>query len=186
MSFTRSSRHSSSRSPGPYSSVPIIHFTPCRFDSTLATSLRLSTTGSAAASSRGRRVRPDPRAGAPFVEKQQRRERLVLCRSADMTIGGEPRQEGRDVLGLQRRGVRLAVEQDVPADPRHVGRFRPPTVVPHAGGVAHLVQQLRRPGGCIHRKSPAITGCQNDATRKCPVTALTPQTCVRKLPAASH
>ena len=65
-----------------------------------------------------------------LVQEEQGGKRLVLRRRTRVLPGREPCQERRDVSRAQVGRMRQAVKADVPADPRHVGDFRPPAVMP--------------------------------------------------------
>jgi hypothetical protein len=78
-----------------------------------------------------------------FVEKQQRTECLILCGGADALVDGEKRQKPRDFGDAHLGRMRLAVEDDVAADPVDVGLFGPPAVMPGTNRIAHAIEQLR-------------------------------------------
>ena len=53
------------------------------------------------------------------IEKQQRGERLILRRAADMEVDREARQEAVDLLLAEFGGVPLAMKDNEPLDPPH-------------------------------------------------------------------
>ena len=77
-----------------------------------------------------------------FVQEKKSRQRLVLSRGADVTSGRKPGQERGNVGRAQSRRMRLAVKDDVPADPCEVGPFGSPAVMTRANRLADPVEQL--------------------------------------------
>jgi hypothetical protein len=78
------------------------------------------------------------------VEAQQRAQRLVLCRRADMPRDGQVRQEGADLRFPHLQGMPLVVEEDEPPDPAEIRFLCAQTIAPHSKRLAHLVQELGR------------------------------------------
>jgi len=78
------------------------------------------------------------------IEEQERTQCLVLGRRGNPALDSQGAEEasnfGRSHLG----GMTLAVEEDVAADPPHVGFFGAATAVAKAVGLSHAVEQLGR------------------------------------------
>ena len=116
---------------------------PCRWRRTAATSARVSTTGKR----RGVRARTMPSTApkvCPSTARYRNRTALsawFLGRCADVPVGGEPRQKGRNVAGPKLRRVPHPIEHDVPADPHRVGALGPTAVVAHAHSTPYSLHQ---------------------------------------------
>lgn len=74
-----------------------------------------------------------------LVEKQQRRQRLVLRGSSDVTLDREVREERCDLRRPQLARVSLAVKQDEASKPADVGLLSAVAIVLEAQSLAHLV-----------------------------------------------
>jgi len=83
------------------------------------------------------------------IEKEKRRERLVLGRSRDAAVGRQMRKEGVDLPLAHLRGMPLVVEEHEAPHPCGVGLFGSKAVVAYADGVAETVEQPR-PAGRWH------------------------------------
>jgi hypothetical protein len=77
------------------------------------------------------------------IEKEERRERLILCRSGDAAVGRQMREEGVDLPLAHLRRMPLAVEEHEAPHPRGVGLLGSKAVVAHADRVAETVEQPR-------------------------------------------
>jgi hypothetical protein len=78
------------------------------------------------------------------VEKEDRRERLVLRRRGHLSIRGKMIQERRHLGFAKHLGMPLAVEVDEAPDPVDVRLLRAPTVVARANRLVHALEQSRR------------------------------------------
>ncbi len=99
------------------------------------------------------------------VEEEQRTERLVLGGTGDMALDGQRRQEPRHLESTHLERVPLAMEEDVPADPRDVGFLGAAAIVPGADGLADAVEEsrLRCAAGPISRTTSAEKTPSGDA-----------------------
>jgi hypothetical protein len=77
-----------------------------------------------------------------LVEKQQRRERLVLRRRRHVALRGEPAQESRHLSRAHLARMPLLVEENEAADPVPVRLLGAPAVMPRA---YHLAKALDQP-----------------------------------------
>src|SRR6185503_7707332 len=82
------------------------------------------------------------------VEKEQRRQRLVLRRGRHLVVVGEGAQEGGDVLAAEIARMALAVEEDETANPVGVSTLGPQAVVVQADVLADGVEEAG--GGCAY------------------------------------
>jgi hypothetical protein len=82
------------------------------------------------------------RASRCVVEKDQGRERLILCARADAPVTREVVEELLDFARAKLAGVALAVEDDETADPSAVGFLRPDTVMADAQRAPHDIEKL--------------------------------------------
>jgi hypothetical protein len=80
------------------------------------------------------------------VEEQQRRQRLVLRRCADLPVRRQVRQEGRQLRFTHFPRVSPPVEPDVAADPAGVRAHGARAVVPGGKCRMHLLHQSGRRG----------------------------------------
>ena len=98
------------------------------------------------------------------VQKQQRTERLILCRRADFSVDRQVGQIPPDFVTAHLRRVPLPVKHDEPADPRDVGFFSPATVVPNPHRRADSVEQLWLPRlriASVHRVLERLRAAMN-------------------------
>jgi hypothetical protein len=84
------------------------------------------------------------RAARSPVEEENRRQRLVLGRGADVTVYGQVREEGFDLARAEFLRMACAVEADEAADPVHVGLLGTQRVVACAYGVTNPIEEARR------------------------------------------
>jgi hypothetical protein len=90
------------------------------------------------------------------IQKQDRRQRLVLGRCGDIAPHGKMGQKHRHLGLAHLRRMPLALEQDKPLDPIDVALLGAQAVMPAAQYLAHMVQQpglgrrLRRRIRSIH------------------------------------
>jgi len=78
-----------------------------------------------------------------LIEKQQRRERLVLGRRTHFGFGRQIRKVGADLRLAHSLGMAFVVKQDEPANPASVGLLRSRAVVSRAKRGANEIQQAR-------------------------------------------
>ena len=76
------------------------------------------------------------------IKKQDRAQRLILCRGAHLLMDCEPRQERRDLCCRDRGWVSLVVKEDEPPDPTDVRLLGSPAVVTRANRLADPFEQL--------------------------------------------
>jgi hypothetical protein len=82
------------------------------------------------------------------IQEQERAERLVLCRRADLLNHREVREIPTDLVAAHLRRMSLAVENNKPSNPRGVGFFCPAAVVTKPNGLANTIEQLRLGARC--------------------------------------
>jgi len=80
-----------------------------------------------------------------LVQKQERRERLILRAGRDAIIDGQVSEKLLDLGGAPVTRVPLAVEEDEACDPLDVAGLGAQGVVADAQDLAHLVEQAGRP-----------------------------------------
>jgi hypothetical protein len=78
-----------------------------------------------------------------LVEKENRRQRLVLRGGRDVALRGESRKEGRYLRGAHIAGMAHPMEDHEAPHPMGISAFRAQTVVPHPDGRAKMLQQAR-------------------------------------------
>lgn len=76
------------------------------------------------------------------IEKQQRRERLVLCRRGDACADGQVVEKGCDLGFTERRRVSRVVKEDEAANPGNIGGLCSRAVMAAAERETHLVEKL--------------------------------------------
>ena len=76
------------------------------------------------------------------VEKQQRAQRLILGRSADVLPYGQMRQKPVDLHLAYSGRVAFSMKENEPFDPGQVGLFRSATVVSRSEDVSHSQKEL--------------------------------------------
>src|SRR5262245_16668296 len=145
-SLTRSSRHSSRRTPVPYSIATMSHIVPSTCFQELAEFFSTEHDRQLVRHPCSRHMldRSDVEAEYLFVQKQHRAQRLILRRRADLFVDGEPREK-RDKLGCAHcRRVLFLMKENVSPNPVDVRLLGPAAVVPQAHSGAHAVEELRR------------------------------------------
>jgi len=75
-----------------------------------------------------------------LVEKEQRSERLVLCRCGNLAFGGKMAEKRRHLGLAERGGMALAAPVDETPDPVHVSFLRAPAVMQPTDRLVHLFQ----------------------------------------------
>jgi len=80
------------------------------------------------------------------IEEKDSAQRLVLGRRRHVPLDGQRAEKRRDLGSTHLGGVALAVEEDVPADPPHVGLLGAAAVGAGADGIADAVEKPRRAG----------------------------------------
>jgi glycerol-3-phosphate dehydrogenase len=75
------------------------------------------------------------------IKEQQRRQRLILRRGADLAVDREMAQKILDLVCAHVPGMTLAVKQDEAADPADVGLFSAQAVMLDPDALADLVQE---------------------------------------------
>ena len=83
------------------------------------------------------------------VEKEQRREGLVLCGGSHVSLGSQIREERLHIVFRELARVPQAVVAHIASRPPNVGLFRTQAEVLCAACPAHLVEQLHGPVGCL-------------------------------------
>ena len=77
------------------------------------------------------------------IQEQSSGECEVLRIGRDVPIDREVAQEHRDFRPTHLSGVPLAMEQDEPLDPVHIGFFSPQAIVPDTNLIADLIEDSR-------------------------------------------
>lgn len=79
------------------------------------------------------------------VQKEKGVERLILCRRADVPIGGKVIQKRRDLVLAHERRVAAAVKNHKPPDPGTIRDLRPFAVLSDAQASPDLLEQSKSP-----------------------------------------
>jgi hypothetical protein len=79
------------------------------------------------------------------VQEEESVQRLVLCRSAHVSVNGKGREKLLDFSLAHCCGMPLLMKEDKAFDPVHVGLLGLVAVVPQAEDVADLVKQFWLP-----------------------------------------
>jgi hypothetical protein len=145
MSFTRSSRHSCSRSPAPYKRATMIHSLPSSCFMTRATSSAQDDRyANRHASARNVVDGADLDAHYFAIQEQERAERLILRRCADATLRREPGEKAGNLGRAHVRRMPLPMKDDVSPNPVDVRALGSATVMFRTDRPTNTVEQLRR------------------------------------------
>jgi hypothetical protein len=77
------------------------------------------------------------------IQEQQRAERLVLRRRADLPFHGEVGEIPTDLVTTHLRRMPLAVKDNEPPNPRGIGLFGPAAIVTKTHRLAYSIEQSR-------------------------------------------
>ena len=87
------------------------------------------------------------------VQEQDRAQRLILSRRADVTFGRQRREKRCDVIWPEGLRVTHPMEADVTSDPAGVGLLGSPTVAPKPDRTTYLLHEFRRCWLVLHTNS---------------------------------
>jgi hypothetical protein len=76
------------------------------------------------------------------VQKEQRIERLILCRCAHLLVNRQRREKPSDLVLAYLQRLALAMEEDKPLDPTDLGLLCPDAVVSHRDRLPDLIEQF--------------------------------------------